>query len=285
LDDMKFEVIEISDQQRLKETSEFVDNGITGLQAYLFDLDNMQGFPPLPKNIDKLRAPIIYVCVNPYKKNKGKSWSEIQGQFAVIQASKDQDLIKFKKPIQRKDLFGKEHKVDFSVKDNPPWEIMKKMSSKHVPLDEKIQAVGCDPFKMTSVIVSNNFTSKNNFQKMSECADILANIDLNVARKNETGYGKLDEYNLCSLLQCVSVMGVTPSTRLSYKVVRDRQIPLSPTSEQMTLYSAERYSCLKEKKEAKSLSKGVKRRKKGNRKRTGRPTKFTCFSRNTFFNK
>lgn len=273
LEQMEYEIVLIDQRKSMNDPDMFSDRGVMGLHAYIIDLDNMQGFPSPPKTLNELRAPIIYVCVNPFKKVKGKSWSEVQKQFLVIDASKDSDLLKYKKPKRTKDGLGQIHQVDLYVKSLPPWDLVNKISSSVTGLQEKIKATGHDPSKISSVL-RGNIDKINDLKRLSIYSDIVSQIDLIENKRNCTGYGTMDDYKLCMIVQSLSAMKITPRTRLSYKLKREPRIQ-NPSVTNSQLYSSERF-CVLNIEEVLSLPKKGRGSKRKKTLQIGKASKLPC---------
>ncbi len=219
LEQKNMEVITISDQGKMKHPHTFSNGGILGLHAYIIDIDNMQGFPSLPSAItddSSFRAPIIYVCTNPFRKKGHKRWIDIQREFVVIQSDKDSAFIQnriFQQTATKN--------MDLFLDGTPPWTLINNIVSSQRDLQTKMQAAGTDPDKILSITRGNidKAICNENLQEIVHFNDILCCSDLMTKKQKEAFvFGDLDDYRLCSLIHCISTLGITRNTKLSYKM-------------------------------------------------------------------
>jgi len=221
LKDEGFYVITISDQKKMSKSNTFVHYGVCGKHAYIVDVDNMRGFPRIPsKKLDDsyFQTPVVYVCIDPFAKTKGTPWRDIQRDFSVFQSDKDHAIVKHLKKNKSRESFV--HKKDPYPNGTPPWILMSKISSNTTDMQDKLQAVGSDPMRVFNILRNNviSVCTKDDIEKAGAYVDILCDMDKTEAlAKKASLFGDPGEYQACGIIQCVSALGITNRTKLSYK--------------------------------------------------------------------
>lgn len=243
-----FFVITITDKRKVNKPETFVHHGVCGKHAYIVDVDNMQGFPRISsKKLDDVnfRAPIVYVCVDPFVKTKGISWRDIQKDFAIFQSGKDYGITKYLKRGEPT-IGSLPHKKDPFLLGTPPWVLMTKITSPRADLTEKLQAVGSDPKRVFNILRTNalSICSEEDIEKARAYTDILCNMDKqeNLAKKAFL-FGDPGEYQASAIVQCASALDISSRTKLSYKSKHEPSLTRSLSSRDK-LYCRESFPSL-----------------------------------------